>query len=57
MNLLSKIKNFFKKDSRQRWEEEYLSQAKDLVDLEQRQKRLDRGEVANPILWKAKGGM
>ena len=51
MNLLSKVKNFFKKDSRQRWEEEYLSQAKDVYDLEQRQKRLERGEIANQSLW------
>ena len=51
MNLLSKVKTFFKKDSRQRWEEEYLSQAKDVYDLEQRQKRLERGEIANQSLW------
>ena len=51
MNLLSKVKNFFKKDSRQRWEEEYLSNAVDLIDLERRQKRLERGEIANPTLW------
>ena len=37
-------------DSQQRWEEEYLSQATDLYDLERRQQRLIRGEVANPFL-------
>lgn len=40
-----------KKDSYQRWEEEYLSRAVDLYDLERRQKRLERGEVASPLLW------
>ena len=55
MSLLSRIKkkfnNFLKKDSQQRWEEEYLSQATDLYDLERRQQRLIRGEVANPFLY------
>jgi predicted RNA-binding protein with EMAP domain len=55
VNLLLKIKkrlsNLLTKDSQQRWEEEYLSQAKDLYDLERRQKRLERGEVANMQLW------
>ena len=54
MSLLSKIKkrfsNLLKMDSQQRWEEEYLSQATDLYDLERRQQRLIRGEVANPFL-------
>jgi len=51
VNLLSKIKSYFKKDSQQRWEEEYLSAAVDLTDLERRQKRLERGEIANTTLW------
>jgi predicted RNA-binding protein with EMAP domain len=55
VNLLSKVKtklaNLVKKDSQQRWEEEYLSGAVDLYDLERRQKRLERGEVASPVLW------
>lgn len=55
VNLHSKIKSLFKRDSRQRWEQEYLSQAIDLADLERRQKRLERGEIANPLLWKTKG--
>jgi predicted RNA-binding protein with EMAP domain len=55
VNLLSKVKaklsSLVRKDSYQRWEEEYLSGAVDLYDLERRQKRLERGEVANPTLW------
>lgn len=55
VNLLSKVKaklnSLLKKDSYQRWEEEYLSGAVDLYDLERRQKRLERGEVASPLLW------
>jgi predicted RNA-binding protein with EMAP domain len=55
VNLLSKVKaklsSLVRKDSYQRWEEEYLSGAVDLYDLERRQKRLERGEVASPVLW------
>jgi len=55
VNLLLEIKkrlsNLFTKDSQQRWEEEYLSRSVDLHDLERRQKRLERGEVANLQLW------
>ena len=54
MSLLNRLKVWLHRhttmDSRQRWEEEYLSQATDLYDLERRQQRLMRGEVANPFL-------
>jgi hypothetical protein len=48
--ILVKLFRLSVKESRQRWEEEYLSQATDLADLERRQRRLERGEVANPYL-------
>jgi len=50
-NILQKIKAFFKKNSTMTWEEEYLSQSTSLEDLERRQKRLMRGEVANQALY------
>ena len=42
--LLSKLNTFMFNDQR-RWEEDYLSQSVDHVDLERRIKQLDRGTI------------
>ena len=42
--ILSKLYTFMFNDQR-RWEEDYLSQSVDHVDLERRIKQLDRGQI------------